>query len=227
MKEVEQKEAIRLRKEDGLSILEISNRLKVAKSSVSNWVRKVVLTDEQKAILLSKNPAFNNQHKGGEVRKENALKIRQQFQEDGRRMARKGDIDFIAVCMLYWGEGSKSKCRASLVNTDFEMLKMFVNVLRKEFGVNSNEFVLVVQWYSDNGLDIDEIKEYWSESLDLPLTCFRKCRVDNISKYSQKKKKNRHPYGTCSVVVHRTDIVQKIYGAIQEIGKFEKEEWLW
>jgi len=227
MKEIEKKEAIRLRQEDGLSILEIANKLKVAKSSVSTWVRKVMLTDKQKAVLLSKNPAFNNQHKGGEIRKEDALKIRKQFQTEGRLMAKERDVNFIAMCMLYWAEGAKARCNASLVNTDVNMLKMFVDVLKSKFNLNKDNFTLSVQWYSDNGLTIAEIQKYWSEQLDLPLTCFRKCRVDNISKYSQKKKKNRHPYGTCNVRVHRTDIVQKIYGAIQEIGKFDKEDWLW
>jgi hypothetical protein len=34
------------------------------------------------------------------------------------------------------------------------------------------------------------------------------------------------PFGTCRVVVSRTSVVQSIFGAIQEIGRFEREVWL-
>jgi transposase-like protein len=46
------------------------------------------------------------------------------------------------------------------------------------------------------------------------------------SKYSQKKRTNRLPYGTCRVSVSRTAIVQHIFGAIQEYAGFERPEWL-
>jgi hypothetical protein len=50
--------------------------------------------------------------------------------------------------------------------------------------------------------------------------------VNVYSKYSQKKRKNKLPYGTCRVVVHRTRVVQSIFGAIQEYGGFSRREWL-
>ena len=50
--------------------------------------------------------------------------------------------------------------------------------------------------------------------------------VNVYSKYSQKKRQNRLPYGTCRVSVCRTRIVQHIYGAIQEYGGFDRPEWL-
>lgn len=50
--------------------------------------------------------------------------------------------------------------------------------------------------------------------------------VNVYSKYSQKKRRNKLPYGTCKVVVSRTAIVQHIYGAIQEYAGFDRPEWL-
>jgi hypothetical protein len=50
--------------------------------------------------------------------------------------------------------------------------------------------------------------------------------VNVYSKYSQKKRQNKLPYGTCRVSVYRTRIVQAIYGAIQEYGGFDRPEWL-
>jgi hypothetical protein len=50
--------------------------------------------------------------------------------------------------------------------------------------------------------------------------------VNRYSKYSEKKRTNRLPYGTCALVVCSTEIVQTIYGSIQELGGFDRPEWL-
>ena len=71
-----------------------------------------------------------------------------------------------------------------------------------------------------------EIEKFWLTTLDLPDSTLRKSVVNVYSKYSQKKRTNMLPYGTCRVVVHRTSVVQHIYGAIQEYGGFDWPEWL-
>jgi hypothetical protein len=50
--------------------------------------------------------------------------------------------------------------------------------------------------------------------------------VNRFSKYSKKKRTNKLPHGTCSLTVWDTRLVQTLYGAIQEYGGFEREEWL-
>jgi hypothetical protein len=50
--------------------------------------------------------------------------------------------------------------------------------------------------------------------------------VNRYSKHSKKKRRNKLPYGTCRSNVHDTRLVHEIYGAIQEYGGFEREEWL-
>jgi hypothetical protein len=71
-----------------------------------------------------------------------------------------------------------------------------------------------------------EIEQYWLDRLRLPRTCLRKTIVNTYSKYSQKKRIGKLPYGTCALVVHSTRIVQTIYGSIQELGGFTREAWL-
>jgi hypothetical protein len=50
--------------------------------------------------------------------------------------------------------------------------------------------------------------------------------VNVYSKYSQKKRRNKLPYGTCKVVYSDTRTVQSIYGAIQEYAGLERPGWL-
>jgi hypothetical protein len=54
----------------------------------------------------------------------------------------------------------------------------------------------------------------------------RKSTVNRFSKYSQKKRLNKLPYGTCRLTVCDTQLVQSIYGAIQEYAGFDREEWV-
>jgi hypothetical protein len=49
---------------------------------------------------------------------------------------------------------------------------------------------------------------------------------DDRSKYSQKKRQNRLPFGTTALVVGSTGIRQTILGSIQELGGFDRPEWL-
>lgn len=62
--------------------------------------------------------------------------------------------------------------------------------------------------------------------LGLPPACLRKSTVNRYSKYSQKKRRNKLPYGTCRLLAYDTTVVQHIYGAIQEYGGFDREEWV-
>jgi hypothetical protein len=58
--------------------------------------------------------------------------------------------------------------------------------------------------------------------MGLQANSLRKSHVSLYSKYSEKKRVNRLPYGTVKVVVNRTRIVQSIYGSIQEYAGFDR-----
>lgn len=226
MKVVEKEYARRLRQEQGLPINEISKIVGVSKSSISLWVRDVPLSYEQKQVLLEKNPAYNAQHNGGQSRKECALKLRKQYQEEGKLMARSGDKEIIAVSMLYWAEGSKDRCSVKIANTDVHLLKWFLDMMVKHFGVDRKNVSMRTQWYSNNDVSFEDMQKYWISNLQLDESSFRKCSIDPINIYSQKKRKCKHPYGTCTISIHRTDIVQRLYGIIQEVIGVEKPEWI-
>lgn len=221
-----EKEMARALRREGFSVKEICEKVKVSLGSVSVWVRDIELTEDQKIKLEAKNPVFNRACKGAKSQKDNSLIKRESYQKEGRDLAKNKDHNFIAGCMLYWAEGDKSRNVVGLSNTDENMLRFFVDFLKNNFGVTENEFSIYVHWYSDSHLSLNEIQEYWLKKLDLPSSCIRKFQLDNVSKYSQKKKKNRHPFGTCHVKVGRTDVVQKIYGAIQGFVGFKNETWV-
>lgn len=214
----QREEARRLRKEEGLSLNEITSKLGVSKGSVSLWVRDVELTDEQKAGLRDKNPAYNNgagRERWRESCKSVWLARRKDYQEDGRRMAKSRDVDFIAGCMLYWAEGSKSRSTLRMTNTDPNMLKFFVVFLKKYFDIPNEDIGVTVRFYSKSGLSVDEVEKYWAEVLNVPKECFKKAEVDH-DKRPTSGQKIKHKFGVCAVQTGNVVVLQKIYGAIQE-----------
>jgi hypothetical protein len=128
--------------------------------------------------------------------------------------------------MLYWAEGSKSRNGVQFVNSDPAMVRCFVRFLRTQFAVEDGAIRLACNLFADHVERQLEIEQFWLDTLGLPASCLRKSTVNVYSKYSQKKRKNRLPYGTVRVCVHSTRIVQSIYGSIQGYGGFERPEWL-
>ena len=106
------------------------------------------------------------------------------------------------------------------------MVSFFLRFLRHCFDVPEHKIAVTCNLFADHLECQDEIEQYWLDLLRLPRSCLRKSTVNRYSKYSQKKRRNKLPYGTCRLSVCDTRLVQHIYGAIQEYGGFEREEWL-
>lgn len=128
--------------------------------------------------------------------------------------------------MPYWAEGAKARNCVQLVDADPEVLVFFARFLRNEFDVPGEQMTVTCNLFADLEERQHEIERYWLKRLGLPATSLRKSAVDRYSKYSKKKRKNKLPFGTCSLRVHSTRIVQTIYGSIQEYGGFDRPEWL-
>lgn len=204
---------------------EIARIVGVSPSSVSYWVRDVPLTDDQRANLL-RRMSENGGAAAASGRSRAARQIRHSYQESGRCAARRRSPEHIAGCMLYWAEGSKERNSVNFVNSDPAMARFFVAFLRTHYAVPNEAFRLDCNLFADHIDRQHEIEKFWLDTLCLPDSCLRKSKVNVYSKYSKKKRQNRLPYGTVRVCVHRTAIVQSIFGAIQEYGGFERPEWL-
>ena len=226
MKVEQRTEARRLRTAEGLPIREIAERLSVSKSSVSLWVRDIALTTEQEAALAARNPALNGQMTGMRVRRERCRLRRIEAQAHGRMLAKQGDPVHRGGCMLFWGEGSKQRNAVQLANTDADLLETFLEFLRRCYAVPDSTLAFSVNCFLGNGLTLAEIEAWWLARLGLPASCLRKAIVNRASSASRRRRGNVHPYGTARLTLHSTDVMQSIYGAIQEYAGIDRPEWL-
>jgi hypothetical protein len=225
----ERREARRLRAEKGIPLKRIAAHLGVAVSTVHLWTKDIELSPEQRKRnqrgprgpqspeRIAKRVAtwrrVNREHRRG-------------YQSEGRAKAKEGDALHLAGCMLYWAEGAKRRNVAKLCNSDVHMLRFFRRFLGTSLGVKPEQFRLTIHVYLGNGLSIETIEEYWLRELDLPRSCVRKHQINPLPTSSSGTKRNKLPYGVCTLSVNSTRIVQHIYGAIQEYAGFEEPRWL-
>jgi len=220
---IEKYEQARRLRRTGQSINRIAEELGVAKSTVSLWVRNVELSPRHREQLRENSASRARSDKWRALCRER----RRRWQEQGRKRAREGDPLHVAGCMLYWAEGAKSRNSLRLVNSDPSMMWMFVRFLRECFGLAAEDLTFTLNVYTDNGLTIGEIEAYWLELLGLSPGCARKHLTNHFPTSSSGTKRNKLPYGTCSLRVKRsTWLVQHIYGAIQEYSGIDQPQWL-
>jgi hypothetical protein len=223
-KDEERIEARRLRAA-GCSIRTIAERLGISRSSASMWTRDIELTNEQRARLVLADPVRTPSHAAQLARSRHFREERRAAQERGREMARAGDPLHRAGCMLFWAEGSRSRNAVIFSNSDVDMQRHFARFLRRCYGIEDDRFVLSINCHLGHGLSVAEIEAHWLTALELPRTCLRPSIVNRASGRSKRVHRPlRH--GTARLVVYSTDLVQSIYGAIQEYAGFDRPEWL-
>jgi hypothetical protein len=225
MKTRERIEARRLRRL-GWSVREIERHLRVSRSSVSLWVRDVPLTKEQITDLHRRSATSPGQLAGAAANAALGRARRESYQLEGRARVAASDPLHLAGCMLFWAEADKHRNGVRLANSDPDLLRLFVAFLRRCYDAEVSRITISCNLFADHLARQREIEDFWLRTLGLPRSCLRKSIVNVYSKYSQKKRKNKLPYGTCKVAYSDTRTVQSIYGAIQEYAGFHRPQWL-
>jgi len=221
----EVRENARILRHQGMSVLAISKAVGVAKSTVSLWVRDIELTSAQIEALKEsqRRHAYAGQYKGGKRNREIFMAKRVSYQEEGRAKARENRPLHQAGCMLYWAEGAKERNEIYFVNSDSNMIRMFIRFLREEMFVVDEDISLYIHCHYPDPLEQQRIEQYWVQLLGLQDACLRKTQV----KKGSTTRKNILVNGVCGVRVARsTHLAQHIYGAIQEYAGFDNPAWL-
>ena len=223
----EQRQKARELRGQGLTTTQISQELKVSKSSVSLWVRDIELSKKQVESIQLLNPIFNRQLGGGKVKADKARDLRLQYQEEGKLKAKESNLLHQAACMLYWAEGAKSKNQCRFTNSDVNMVKLFVRFLRECFCLTNDKITITINCYTTNGFTKEEIENYWLDQLQLDNSSLRKGQENNRPRsMTNAIRYNKLIYGIVCVTINSTKLVQHIYGAIQEYVGFNNNYML-
>jgi hypothetical protein len=128
--------------------------------------------------------------------------------------------------MLFWAEGSRNRNVVRFTNSDPAMIGLFASFLRGSFSLTDERFRLWCNLHADHASRIRDVEDHWLAVARLPRTCLTRSTVNAYSPHSKRKRTNMLPFGTCRLSVGSTEIVQTLYGSIQEFGGFDRPEWL-
>lgn len=216
-------EARKLRKK-GISVRKITQVLGLSKSTVSNWVRDIILTIEQLEVLreASLKGAALGRIKGAFVQKQRRLQLMEGMKTVGiEQLAGLTNRELlIAGVALYWGEGSKKSNRGVVFcNSDPEMIKFLIRWLTDCFSISMGELrcrvgINLIHYERDK-----IVKGYWSEVTNIPLEQFRNTSFKKVKNKKVYENFNEH-YGTLTVEVAKSwNLYYKILGLITGLQK--------
>lgn len=224
--------AIKLRQQSW-SLNEIANELNVSKSSVSVWVREVKLTPIQQQKIDEKNPAtklFNVaiRKKSGKKASETWRQKRREYQQRGANRIKNKNPLYIAGCMLYWAEGTKSRITIEFTNSDPSMLEFFIIFLKQFWEITDSNIFLKIHAYTDIHSK-KEIEKYWLSKLGLSKNNLKKTQELTANPRVDKNNK-KCEWGVCHIRTNNVSgvsIIQEIYGAIKEYANIDDEnKWI-
>lgn len=179
-------EARRLRSR-GWSIKAIQKKLGVPLSTLSGWVRDVKLNEKQKAVLKKKwqqalvNARVKAVHWHNEQKK---LRL-EKAEDEARKSLAKLDLSDksvldLALALLYLGEGSKKTLGTSIGNSDPQILRFFLAVMRNNYAIGSESVKCELHLRADQSPAL--IKKFWSKELKIPPKQFTTISVDERTK---------------------------------------------
>ncbi len=210
----------------GLSYKQIAAELGISSATAHRWTRDVELSEELRRAILSRPQTAEAVRKRVETWSGRCRAKRLAYQQAGRARAAAGDQLHMAGCLLYWCEGSKNRNVLKMCNSDRAMMTVFMRFLRDSMGVETENVRVSLNVYLGNEIPLAAIESHWLDALELPRSCLRKHQLNHNPTSSSGRKVNKLPYGVCTVTVNSTEVVQHIFGAIQEYAGFEERRWL-
>lgn len=213
MKSDIKKKSIDLRQK-GYSVKEISDKLSVAKSTVSTWVRNITLTSQQKLLLKNKNHSPEIIERRRQTRLKNELNRRNLLIKESSKDIKKISKDMLKIIGIgiYWGEGAKTmKGMARVSNSDPAIIKMIMRFFREICEVPENRFHAHIHIHSPEA--IEDSERYWSDITGIPISQFYKTYA--IKSKGSKSLRTTLKYGTIDVGVCDTKLLLRILGWIE------------
>ncbi|MDO8570012.1 MAG: hypothetical protein Q7R97_00310 [Candidatus Daviesbacteria bacterium] len=210
-------QAIKLRQQ-GQTYGQIKRALSAPKSTLSDWLRNLPLTDEQEK-LLCKNKSLSRDL-GREkfiktFQKKKLTRLTKVFEDQKTWLLPLSEKElFVAGLFLYWGEGSKQHGQVSVSNTDPKVLMFAIYWMMNALEVPKERIKIGLHLYKD--MDIEKEIDFWSRTLVIPKTQFNKPYIKKTNREDLTYKGYGH--GTCNLRCGTVVLSEKIAMSIKAIS---------
>src|SRR3989344_4304026 len=215
----------------GRSYNEISQLLKVPKSTLSGWFADLELSEE--ATKRLENRVHSASLRGLIARNKNQTILAEtrakEMRAEGKKLIRgisKRDLLIIGTA-LYWAEGYKRQVvikgktrtshRVSLTNSDPDLVCIFLQFLKEIFKIPDEKITIWIRYFEHQ--DPVYLLDFWQKKCNISCSNFKKT-LQTVSISSQRKKSyNSLPFGVAQISVNSTNLYHKIMGLISGVAK--------
>lgn len=164
--------AVVLRKR-GYSLSEISEELKISKSTSSLWLTNVTLP--KRAIERLTKKKILGQYKTILIRQEKRKRLISFFEEkaasDLKTIRMSKNISKLLCALVYYCEGAKGTDRyVTFINSDPSLIQLFLFVFRKSFLIDESKFRLLMHLHTYH--KENKQKLFWSNVTNIPIEQF-------------------------------------------------------
>ncbi len=218
----EKDEAVKLRK-NGSSYSEILNKVKVSRSTLSEWLRNIKISSVQVDRLRSKN---------AQARKLGSIALRNNRIIKSKNIINKSkleisclDINSLRVIgtTLYWAEGSKQNEHEPskeliFTNSDPKMLKLYLLWLRRCLLVKKDNIKFEIYIHETYNKTPSELSKYWAGVTKFEIDKLQKIYLKKNKVSSYRKNRGDNYHGVLRITVRRsTDLNRKVMGWVEGI----------
>ncbi len=203
--------ALHLRVERRLTIDEIAERLLVPRGTIYHWVRDL-------PALERKGRGSPGQRKGNRAMQRKYARLREEAYEEGLAMypALIEEPLFRDFLCMYVGEGLKrSRHRVALGNSNPSVVKLAQHWMLR---FSRNPLHYAIQYHADQ--DLDELRSFWADVLDIDGAAIRMQRKSNSGKLTGRTWRSAH--GVMSVEAGDTYFRARLQAWLDQL----QAEWL-
>ena len=197
--------AINLRKQ-GFSLLEISKKLHIAKSTASVWLRPIELSATARDKLSQKQSLGRNNAIQTRLnsRKNQIASFQAEALESLKKVPYSPFLAKIFCTLLWWCEGNKNESFVRFTSSDITLIQNFLHVFRTGFSLDEKKFRGLVHIHSYH--NDDKQKAFWSKVTKIPLTQFH----NSFQKANTGKRKHENYQGCVAVTYYDAKIAKEL-----------------
>ena len=213
----------------GLSYSEITQKVPVAKSTLSLWLRSVGLSKRQKQHLTVKKLAAAL--RGAEIRKTKRILMTRKIHEEAEKEIGKiSNRELLLIgAMLYWAEGTKEKeehpgSGVQFTNSDPRMIKLFLFWLQNTQKIPDKAIYFDIFIHENHRDRLNTVINYWSKVTHFPKNHFPHVYFKRNNPKTLRKNIGEQYYGLLKIKIKASsELNRKIAGWINGVVKYFNE----
>ena len=176
-------------RKNGVSIIQISKKLSIAKSTISAWTKSIELPLELRKYLTENS--IQGREKGLQIMKAKRELEKSNMDKEAQILLK--SINFkdeklakLIAALVFWCEGGKRTLSCLyFTNSDSKLIKLFLKCLRLGFKIDEKKFRCLMHLHNYHNEKTQ--LEYWSKATGIPKNQFTKTFLKKHTEIRKRK----------------------------------------